>query len=167
MLYSTLATVAIVLALTAAGVAVIAAILLVARRRRWAHRAVTVVLVVAGASTATAFVAAAEGQRNLQSQTGRVLALAASAERAELARHGHYTTSIARLERLEPALAVEIRIDDASVQALRGRIAHTLRLQASLGYRTSATLTLGDPSRPLRLPAPRPRRLPATGRSAV
>ncbi len=113
------------------------------------------VLVVFGAAGASAFLAAGEGDRNLQAQTHRVLVLAASAERAALASSGHYTTSIARLQRLRPALAQEIRVDGASVQAQTDAITRGIVLHASLGFGTTAMLVLESRDRAIHLVARR------------
>jgi hypothetical protein len=163
--YTTLGTTSIFLALAGVAVAVVAVILLCARRGRWAYRALTLVLVVLSGAGAAAFLAAAEGDHDLRSQTHRVLALAASAERAALARSGRYTTSIARLQRLSSELAEEIRVDGASVQAHTDAIARWVRLQTSLGFGTKAELTLHSRARSGRLIARRPARSRAAGRS--
>jgi hypothetical protein len=146
MSYSTLATVAISLALMAIAVAVVSGILLAARHRRWAEGAlkVTVALFVGGA--AFAFLAAAEGDQDLQAQARRTLALAASAERVALTRSGRYTTSVTTLQRLSPALAAEIRNQGATVRVERNRATGGVRLRVSLGFGTLAEMTTPAPA---------------------
>lgn len=140
--YSTLSTASISLAFVAVAVALAAAILTCIRRKRWANAAVTLAVVLLLGAGASSLLAAHESQRDLQAQTYQVLSLAASAERATDAQSGRYTFSIARLERLRPALALEIRDDGASVQATINRRARSVRLRASLGFGTHAVLTL-------------------------
>jgi hypothetical protein len=162
--YSTFATASISLALVAVAVSVAAVVLQRARRPRWASRAFSLVLVVFGAAAASAFFAACEGDRNLQAQTHRVLALAASAERTALARSGRFTTSIARLQRLRPALADEIRVDGASVQAQTDAITRSIVLHASLGFGTTAMLMLDSRDRASGLVVRRAERSPPPDR---
>jgi hypothetical protein len=146
--YSTLSTAAIGFALVALTVAGAAAILACLRRRQWADRALTLTVVALIGAAASALLAAGESQRDLQAPARRVLSLAASAERSMDARSGRYTYSIARLERLSPALAFEIRDEDASVQASINARTRSVRLQGSLGFGTIAELTLRS-ARPL------------------
>ena len=113
--YTILSTASVVLALLAFAFALATGVLVCVKRRRWADKTLSVLLAVLAASAASAFLAAAEGQNDLQGQSRRVASLAALAEQRAHSRFGRYTTSIARLERLSPALATEVRVDGAVV----------------------------------------------------
>lgn len=140
--YSTLATVAVVVGCFAVAVAVGAGVLLIAGRRRVAERALPAFLVVLAAGILLSFAAVAESANDLQHQAERTLRLATAAERAELARTGHFTHSPGRLARLSPGLATEIKVDGAIVQVLRGRERGSIVLRTSLGPGTRAQATL-------------------------
>jgi len=64
--------------------------------------------------------------------------LAWAAERAELARSGHFTTSVARLEHLNRDLEVELNNDGAVVRVTRGPGRGNVTLWTSLGPGTRA-----------------------------
>ncbi len=147
MSYSTLATVAISLAFVAVAVAVAAAIRVRARRRHWADGALALMVVLLAGAAASAFVAAAQSEHDLQMRTRRVLSLAASAERAAHTRSGRYTTSVAHLERLSPALAAEMRLDGAHVNVDARARTDSVRLHVSLGSGNPAALTLRSGAR--------------------
>jgi hypothetical protein len=140
--YSTLATVAVSLAILAVAVAGVSAVLRCAGRRRSSDRGLTVMLVVLAGAAAVAFVDSAVSSHDLQSQSRRALSLAVSAERAALARSGRYTTSVARLRRLSPALRTEMLDQGATVIVVRGRVRDSIRVRATLGFGSSAGLTL-------------------------
>ena len=142
MAYSTLATVAIVVGCFAVAVAVGAGVLLIAGRRRVAERALPAFLVVLAAGILLSFAAVAESANDLQHQADRTLALASAAEHTEFARTGRFTRSPARLARLSPGLATEIKVDGAIVQVLRGRERGSIVLRTSLGPGTRAQATL-------------------------
>jgi folylpolyglutamate synthase/dihydropteroate synthase len=142
MSFSTLSTVAVGLAFLAMTVAVIAGILVCLRRRERANRALALAVVLFAAATATAFGAAARSGNDLQVETHAVLALAASAERTAHARYGRYTTSIARLERISPALADQLSLDAAHVSAGARALTRRVRLRAWIGASTPASLEL-------------------------
>jgi hypothetical protein len=146
MSYSTLATAGISLALLAIGVAAAAAILLAARRRRWAEGALKLVVALLVGGAGLSFLAAAEGDHDLQAQARRTLSLVASAERVTLARYGRYTTSVATLQRLSPALADEIRNQGATVRIERNRVTGTARLRVSLGFGSLAEMRMPAPA---------------------
>jgi hypothetical protein len=140
--YSTLATVAIVVACLAVAVAIAAGVLLIAGRRRVAERALPAFLVVLAAGILLSFAAVAESANDLQHQADRTLALASAAERAELARTGHFTRSSIRLERLNAGLATEMKVDGATVFLTRGRARGSVIVRTSLGPGTRAQATL-------------------------
>ena len=144
MSYPTLVTVSVVLALLAAAVAGAVAVLTLGRRRRWRDRGIGVILPLLVGAAMFGFLASAEGDHDLQRQTRLVLSLAARAERTEHARFGHYTASPIELSRLSPELGSEIRDDGAWVVAVVGRFGGLLRLQASLGFGTSAQATVSN-----------------------
>lgn len=140
--YTILATGSIVLALLALACAVATVLLVCVKRRRWAEKTLSVLLAVLAAGATSAFLAAAEGQNDLQAQSRRVASLAALAEQRTHSRFGRYTTSTVRLEQLSPALATELRDDGAAVDIARSRVGDSLRIHATLGYGTGARLTL-------------------------
>jgi hypothetical protein len=142
MSFSTLATVAVGLALMAIGVAVVAGILVCLRRREWANGAFVLMAVLFVAATASAFGAAARSGSDLQLETRAVLSLAASAERAAHTRAGRYTTSIARLQRISPALADQISLVGANLSAETQARARRVRLRAQIGASKPAVLVL-------------------------
>jgi hypothetical protein len=133
MSFSTLATVAVGLALVAVTVTGLAGILVCLRRREQANRALTVVVVLFATATASAFGAAARSGNDLQVETRAVLSLAVSAERTVHARSGRYTTSIANLERISPALADQISLDAAHVSAGPRAPIRRVRLRVWIG----------------------------------
>lgn len=136
--YAALVTVSVVLALSAVTVALAVAVLTLARRRHWARRGSGVILALLTGAAAFGFLASAEGDHDLQAQTRLVLSVARSAEHTEHARTGRYTTSIARLSRLNRVLATEIRVDGASLLVTGNRNGDRVRLQDSLGFQTNA-----------------------------
>jgi hypothetical protein len=140
--YTILATASIILALLASALAVVTVILVCVKRRPWADRTLTVMLAVLAAGAASAFFAGVEGQNDLQTQSRRVASLAASAEQSAHSRSGRYTNSVARLQRLSPALATQIRVNGAAVSMRRSTVTDSVRIHAWLGYGTSARLTL-------------------------
>jgi len=142
MAFSSLAIVAIAVGCLAVAVAVAAGVMLIAGRRRLAERALPAFLIVLAAGIVLSFAAAAESANDLQRQAKRTLALASTAERTELAEHGSYTRSVRRLERLNPGLATEIRVDGAVVSVLRGPERGSIVLRTSLGPGTRAQATL-------------------------
>jgi hypothetical protein len=142
MTFSGLAIATIVLALVGATVAVAAGVLLCLGRRRLAERALPVFLVVLAGAILLSFAAMAEGPKDLQRQAERTLAHAATAERTELARSGHYTTSIARLERLNRTFQVDVKVNEPIVRVSKGPGAGSVTLWISLGPGTRAQATL-------------------------
>jgi hypothetical protein len=142
MSYSTLATASVSLALLGIALAVVAAILHCVRRRQWADRTLTLMLVLLAGAAASSFLAGAEGDHDLQQRAHRVLSLAASAERAASTRAGRYTTSITRLRRLSPALAAELRVDGAMVNIYTNAVTDSVRLRVWLGFGNPVQLTL-------------------------
>src|SRR5450631_4814159 len=107
MSYSILATASIVFALLALALAGTTVLLIILRRRPWAHTTMTALLVVLGVGAVSAFFAGVEGQSDLQRQSRQVASMAAAAERAAHAQTGQYTNSVAHLPRLSPALATK------------------------------------------------------------
>jgi hypothetical protein len=146
MAFSSLATIAIALGCLAVAVAVVAGVLVCLGRRRLAARALPAFLAVLAAGVLLSFAAVAESENNLQSQAKQTLSLASAAERAEFARMGHFTRSVARLERLNRGLATEIKVDEATVLVLRGHEQGSVVLRTSLGPGTAARATLYPPS---------------------
>jgi hypothetical protein len=142
MSFSTLATLAASLAFTAIVVAVIAGMLYRVRRREWANGAFVLMVVLFAAATASAFGAAARSENDLQVESRAVLSLAAAAERIAHARSGRYTTSIARLQRISPALARQISLDSAHVSTGAGALNRRVRLRVWIGAAQPAVLTL-------------------------
>lgn len=140
MSYSILSSISIGLAFTALALAVLAGISVCVRRRQWASRTFTPMLVVLLGAGAFGLLASAESDHGLQTQARGVVSLAASAERTARVRFGSYTVSVTALQRLSSALADEMRNNGAAVSA--GVVRDGIRLQASLGYGTSAKLTL-------------------------
>ncbi|HUA50177.1 MAG TPA: hypothetical protein VMA77_33400 [Solirubrobacteraceae bacterium] len=146
MAFSSLATVAIVVGCLAVAVAVVAGVLLVAGRRRLAERALPAFIAVLAAGILLSFAAVAESENDLQRQAQRTLALASAAERTEFARTGHFTRSVLHLERLNQGLATEMKVDGATVLALRAREKGSVFLRTSLGPGTRAQATLYPPT---------------------
>jgi hypothetical protein len=142
MSFSTLATVAVGLALVAVTIAGLAGILVRLRRREQANRAFALVVVLFAAATASAFGAAARSGSDLQVETRAVLSLAASAERIVHARSGRYTVSIAYLERISPALADQISLDAAHVSAGPRAPIRRVRLRVWIGASKPAVRVL-------------------------
>ncbi len=142
MAFTSLATVAIVLGCLAVAVALAAAVLLCLGRRRLAERALPVFLAVVAAGILLSFATVAESENDLQRQAERTLSLASAAERTELARTGHFTSSVRRLERLSRGLATEMKVDAATVLVVRGRERGSVTVRTSLGPGTSARATL-------------------------
>jgi multisubunit Na+/H+ antiporter MnhF subunit len=166
MSYSILATASVSLALLAIVLAVAWAILRCLRRRRWADRALTLMLVLVAGGAACSFYAGVRSRYDLQSKARRVISVAASAERVALARFGRYTTSVASLWRLSPALAADMRIDGARVNVIRASRAGSVRLRVTLGYGSITRLTLRPGARPHRLAGPRAASPHSAGSSA-
>jgi hypothetical protein len=146
MAFSRLATIAIVVGCLAVAVAVIAGVLLIAGRRRLAERALPAFIAVLAGGILLSFAAVAESENDLQNQAQRTLSLASAAERTEFARTGHFTRSVLRLERLNRGLATEMKVDGATVLALRGRERGSVFLRTSLGPGTRAQATLYPPT---------------------
>jgi hypothetical protein len=144
--YSILATVAIVVGCLAVAVAVAAGLLLIAGRRRVAERALPAFLVVLVAGILLSFAAVAESANNLQHQAVQTLGFASAAERAQFARTGHFTRSVIELQRLNRGLATEMKVDGATVVALRGHEKGSVFLRTSLGPGTRAQATLYPPT---------------------
>ncbi len=144
--YSTLATIAIAVGCLGVAVAVGAGVLLIAGRRRVAERALPAFLVVLAAGILLSFAAVAESANDLQHQAERTLAYASAAERTEFARTGHFTRSPTRLERLNPSLAREMKVDGATVYVVRGRQRGSAIVRTSLGPGTRAQATLYPPT---------------------
>jgi hypothetical protein len=142
MSYSGIATAAIGLALLAVAVAVAAGVLLCLRRRRLAERLLPVFLALLVGGVAVSLIAVAQGPNDLQRQAQRTLVLASTAERTELARSGQYTTSVARLARLNRGLETELKVDGAIVQVTRGPGVGSVTLLTSLGPGTRAQALL-------------------------
>ena len=120
MSYSGLATAAVALAVLAAAVAVTAGVLLCVGRRRLAEKALPVFLGMLVCVILVAFAAVATSESNLRTHTQRTLALASAAERTELSRTGRYTISVFRLERLNPALAADVKVNEPIVRVTSG-----------------------------------------------
>ena len=114
MSYSSIAVAAIVVAGLAIGVAVCAAVLLCMGRRRLAERMLPAFLAVLAGGILLSFAAVAGSEDDLQAQAERTVRYATTAERTELARAGHYTTSVTRLAHLSRGLSVELEVDGAS-----------------------------------------------------
>ena len=133
MSFSTFATVAVTLAVLAVVAAVVTGVLLVARRREWANSALTVVVVLLVGSTVSALIAATRNERDLATQSHVVLSLAARAERITHARSGRFTTSVAHLWRVSPALARQTRLVGARLSAQTRRSTRSVRLHVFLG----------------------------------
>jgi len=146
MAFSSLATVAIVVGCLAIAVAVAAGVLLIGGRRRLAERALPAFIAVLAAGILLSFAAVAQSENDLQRQAERTLTFASAAERAEFARTGHFTRSELRLERLNRGLATEIKVDGATVLALRGHEKGSVFLRTSLGPGTRAQATLYPPT---------------------
>jgi len=142
MSYSGVATAAIGLALLAVTVAVSAGVLLCLRRRRLAERLLPVFLALLVGGILVSLVAVAKGPADLQRQAQRTLVLASAAERAELARSGHFTISVARLERLSHGLKAEVAVDGAVVRVAHGPEPGSVTLWTSLGPGTRAQALL-------------------------
>ena len=142
MSYSGIATAAIGLALLAVAVALAAGVLLCLRRRRMAERLLPVFLGLLAGGVLVSLLAVAQGPEDLERQAQRTLGLASTAERAELARYGHYTTSVARLARLNRGLETELKVDGAVVQVARGPGTRGVTLSTSLGPGTRAQALL-------------------------
>jgi hypothetical protein len=155
MSYSILATASVSLALLAIALGVAWAVLRCFRRKRWADRALTLMLVLLAGGAACSFYAGVRSRYDLQSQARRVISLAASAERVAIARSGRYTTSVARLWQLSPALAADMRINGARVSVERPSRAGSVRLRVTLGYGSLTWLTLRRGARLHRLAGPR------------
>jgi hypothetical protein len=142
MSYSILATASIVSALLALALAGTTVVLIMLRRWPWAHTAMTALLVVLGIGAVSAFFAGVESQSDLQRQSRQVASMAAAAELAAHALTGQYTNSVARLMRLSPALATNMRVNGAAVSLRRSRVIDAVRIRAWLGYGTGARLIL-------------------------
>jgi hypothetical protein len=142
MSFSGLAIAAMLLALVGATVAVAAGVLLCLGRRRQAERALPVFLAVLAGGILLSFAAMAAGPKDLQRQAQRTLAYAAAAERTELARSGHYTTSVARLERLNRSFRLDVKVNEPIVRLSRGSDPGSVTLWISLGPGTRAQATL-------------------------
>lgn len=141
MSYSTLAKVALGLALLAIAVAAATAILFRIRRSQSANRAMTVMLALLAGAAAVSLLAAHQSQSDVQGQAHRMLSLAATAERVGMRRSGRYTTSVKTLWRLYPALYAESRKDDPTLHVDRGA-AGSIRLSLWLGSGSIAERTL-------------------------
>jgi hypothetical protein len=142
MSYSGIATAAIVLALVAVATGIAAGVLLCLRRRRTAERLLPVFLALLAGGVLVSLLAVAQGPEDLQRQAQRTLGLASTAERAELARYGRYTTSVARLARFDRDLETELKVDGATVRVTRGPGAGGVTLSTSLGPGTRAQALL-------------------------
>jgi hypothetical protein len=142
MSYSGIATAAIRLALLAVAIGVAAGVLLCLRRRRTAERLLPGFLVLLVGGVLVSLLAVAQGANDLQRQAQDTLGLASTAERAQLARYGHYTTSVARLARLNRGLETELKVDGATVRVTRGPGAGSVTLSTSLGPGTRAQALL-------------------------
>lgn len=165
MSFSGLAIAATILALVGVVVAVAAGLLLCLGRRRLAERVLPVFLLVLAGGTLLSFAAMAEGPKDLQDQAERTLAFAAAAERTELARSGHYTTSVARLGRLDRSLRTDVKVSEPNVQVLRGPGVGSVTVWVSLGPGTRAQATLRPDGRLESVAVHRrpPRRLESVG----
>ena len=147
MSYSGLATAAVALAVLAAAVAATAGVLLCVGRRRLAERALPVFLGMLVCAILVAFAAVATSESNLRTHTQRTLALASAAERTELSRTGRYTISVLRLERLNPALAADVKVNEPIVRVTSGPGRRDVTLWVSAGPGTHAQVTLGADGR--------------------
>jgi len=150
-----LAIAAIVLALVGTAIAVAASVMLCLGRRRLAEGALPVFLAVLAGGIVLSFAAIAEGPKDLQAHARRTLALAAAAERTERARTGHYTTSIARLERLNRSFQADVEVNEPIVRVARGPGAGSVTLWVSLGPGTRAEATMHRDGRLEGVVAPR------------
>jgi hypothetical protein len=153
MSYSGIATAAIGLAVIAVAVAVAAGVLLCLRRRRLAERLLPLFLALLVGGVVVSLIAVAQGPTDLQRQAQRTLTLASAAERAELARSGHYTISVARLARLSQGLETELKVDGAVARVTRGPGAGSVTLSTSLGPGTHAEALLDANGRLVQLAA--------------
>jgi hypothetical protein len=142
MTFSTFATVAVTLAVLAVLAAVATGVLVVARRRRWAHGALTVMVVLLAGSTLSALTAATRNENDLAGQSRTVLSLAARAERITHARSGRYTTSVVHLWHVSPRLAGQMRLDGASLSAQTRHSTRSVRLHVFLGAYNPPAITL-------------------------
>ncbi len=142
MSYSGVATAAIGLALLAVAVAIAAGVLVCLRRRRLAERLLPAFLALLVGGVLVSLVAVARSPADLQRQAQRTLVLALAAERAEMVRAGHYTTSVTRLARLNRGLEAELTVDGAVVRAARGPGAGSVTVSTSLGPGTWAQALL-------------------------
>jgi hypothetical protein len=147
MSYSTLAAAAIVLGVLAVAVAISAGVLLCIGRRRLAQRTLPVFLGVLAGVIVLAFAAVAESANDLQAHAERTLGLASAAERAEMARTGHYTISVYRLERVDRAFATDVKVNEPVVRLTRGPGAGNVTLRVSLGPGTRAEAMLSADGR--------------------
>jgi hypothetical protein len=142
MSYSTLAAAAIVLGVLAFGVALTAGALVCIGRRRLAQRTLPVFFGVLAGVIVLAFAAAAASEDDLQAHAERTLRLVSTAERTEMARTGRYTTSIARLERMDRAFAADVKVNEPVVRVTRGPGAGNVTLWVSDGPGSRAQATL-------------------------
>jgi len=142
MSYSILTSVAIVLALAAAVVALTAGVLVCLRRRRLAEKALPVFLGLLACVIVVTFAAVATSENDLRSHAQRTLALASAAERTELTRTGRYTMSVFRLEKVNPAFAADVKINEPIVRVRRGPGRGDVTLWVSAGPGTHAQATL-------------------------
>ncbi len=142
MSFSTFAAVAVTLAVLAVVAAVVTGVLVVARRRRWANSALTVMVVLLVGSTVSALIAATRNESDLATQSHVVLSLAARAERITHARSGRYTTSVAHLWHISPRLAAQMRLDGARLSAQTRRSTRSVRLHVFLGAYNPHGITL-------------------------
>ena len=147
MSYSGLATAAVALAVLAVAIAVTAGVLLCAGRRRLAEKALPVFLGVLVCVILVTFAAVATSESNLRMHTQRTLALASAAERTELSRTGRYTISVFRLERLNPALATDVKVNEPIVRVTSGPGRRDVTLWVSAGPGTHEQATLGADGR--------------------
>ncbi len=142
MTFSTWATVAVTLAVLALVAAAATAVLVVTRRRRWAHSALAVMVGLLVGSTASALLAATRNENDLAGQSHTVLSLAARAERIMHARSGLYTSSVIHLRHISPRLAAQMRLDGARLSARTREGNRSVRLHVFLGAYTPTTTTL-------------------------
>jgi len=142
MTFSTFATVAVTLAVLAVLAAVVTGILVVARRRPWAHSALAVMVVLLVGSTVSALIAATRNESDLSTQSHVVLSLAARAERITHARSGRFTTSVLHLWRVSPALARQTRLVGARLSAQTRQSTRSVRLHVFLGAYNPPAVTL-------------------------
>jgi len=163
MSYSTLAAAAIVLGVLAAGVALTAGVLLCIGRPRLAQRALPVFLGVLAGVIVLAFAAVVESADDLQAHAERTLGLASAAERTEMAQTGRYTTSVARLKRVDRAFAADLKVNQPLVRLTRGPGAGKVTLWVSLGPGTRAQATLDENGRAEDISAPAARASPRRG----